>query len=313
MKQYELLELKKIYLSNIKFKRKTKLNHTQKAIIFLISFFMLIFFSYKIGYFIYTIKDIIKNRISKLNYNFSKENSESINITINITQEINITNINKNNTLLKKEDLLIPFSYSKNFEDIILNIFFNNITHGFYIDIGNFATKKMSTTKYFYLKGWNGINIKPLNDQYKELLNLRPKDININYYIGGKMKTKYFFQGFNETNITYNKISDIFNEYIPKNKDIHFCKIDLKDDVRKILLGYDFDNFRPKIFCIENNSTKTITYESYEYILNQNDFSFIYQYKNDRYYMDNKVIYLKERVKYIDGIIKEYINKNKER
>ena len=86
MKQYELLELKKIYLSNIKFKRKTKLNHTQKAIIFLISFFMLIFFSYKIGYFIYTIKDIIKNRISKLNYNFSKENSESINITNYITQ-----------------------------------------------------------------------------------------------------------------------------------------------------------------------------------------------------------------------------------
>ena len=270
---------------------------------------MVIFFSYKIGYFIYTTKDIIKNRISKLNYNFSKENSESINITNYITQETNITNINKNNTLLKKEDLLIPASYSKNFEDLILNIFFNNITHGFYIDIGNFAPKKMSTTKYFYLKGWNGINIKPLNDQYKELLDLRPKDININYYIGGKMKTKYFFQEFNETNITYNKISDIFNEYIPKNKHIHFCKIDLKDDVRKILLGYDFENYRPKIFCIENSNNKTITFDSFEYILNKNGYSFVYQYEIDRYYLDNKEIKLKEKAEFIDEIIQAYKNK----
>jgi hypothetical protein len=153
------------------------------------------------------------------------------------------------------------------------------------------------------------MNIKPLGEQFNELIKMRPRDTNINYYLGGKFKKKYFFQESNEINSTYNHISDLFKDYIPKNKIIEFCKVDMKDDVRKILLGYDFENYRPKIFCIENSNNKTITFDSFEYILNKNGYSFVYQYEIDRYYIDNKEIKLKEKSEFIDEIIQAYKNK----
>lgn len=310
MKKYELLELKKLYLSKIKFERKTKLNNSQKTIIILFSFFILCFISYKIGYSITLIKENTKYLLK-----FTQKIREN-----NIQNEI--TN-NTNITIIITEEILIPVSYSNHLEDLILNCFFYDINNGFYIDLGIFGPNKTSTTKYFYLKGWNGINIKPIGEEYKELEQIRERDINYNYYLGGKNHNKFFFQSecfecLNDANISFNKIVDIFNANIPKNKEIHFLKIDLVKDTRKILLGYDFENFRPKIFCITSynntNNTGLINipdYESYEYILNKNDYSFIYQYENIRYYADDKIDNLKERVKTINEIITLYKKNNK--
>ena len=305
MKQYEILELKKIYLSRHKFTRTTKLNKNQRIIIFTISFFMLAYISYKISYFIRMLKENSKSKFSFITYNILNENNESLK-----TNTENITTI-KNKTIFISDNLLIPITYSNHLEDLILNYFFVNTNSGFYIDIGFFPLNKKSTTKHFYLKGWTGMNIKPLGEQFNELIKMRPRDTNINYYLGGKFKKKYFFQESNETNNTYNHISDLFKDCMPKNKIIEFCKVDMKDDVRKILLGYDFENYRPKIFCIENSNNKTITFDSFEYILNKNGYSFVYQYEIDRYYIDNKEIKLKEKVEFIDEIIQAYKNKNR--
>ena len=302
MKKYEILELKKLYSSKIKFKRKTTLNITQRAILILIILFMLSFICYKIRFSIYLIKNNIKITIPTFSKFFPISNSE------NLTSNLDINNKNKTNIL--DEDLLIPNSYCNNLEDLILNSFFYNINKGFYIDIGDFGLNKSSTTKYFYLKGWNGINIKPLNEQYNELIKSRPNDININYNIEGNIIKKYIYKDNN--NNQFNKLSDIFNEYIPKNKEIHFCKIDLKDDVRKILLGYDFIHFRPNIFCVENSNNGTLNYESYEYILNKNDYEFIYQYELVRYYSDKKYTDFREKVDLIDQLIQIYKNRKKE-
>ena len=261
---------------------------------------MLCFFTYKIGYYIYIIKENNANLLKFIQYTFKGGNE---NITID--DIITINNTDNNHTIKITEDLLIPTSYSEHLEDLILNIFFYDINKGFYIDIGNFSPNKTSVTKYFYLKGWNGINIKPFNEQYKDLINRRPKDINIYYNIDGKYANKYTFHDFNKNAISFHTISDILHEYIPKNKEIHFCKMDLKNDIRKILLGYDFDNFAPKIFCIENNNT----YQSFDYILYKNNYSFIYEYELNRYYINNQFVDLKERVDYIDELINIYKNK----
>ena len=315
MKPYKLTKLKKLNFTKEKIKRKTSLNNSQKSIIFLISFFILCFIFYKTIYYIYIIKENKKSLLNIFKY-IIKYNTAII--TTNNKDEntqINITNNNNNNSMKVSGDYIISNSYSNHLEDLILNFIFYNISNGFYIDIGNFSPNKMSVTKYFYAKGWCGLNIKPLGEKYNELINIRLKDININYYIGEKNHKKYYFQYLNETgNNTYHIISEILNEYIPKNKEIHFCNIDLKEDVRKILLGNDFQNYRPKIFCIEcNNNTSTMdipAYESFEYILNKNDYSFIYQYDNVRYYIDNKNNNnLRERTNLIDRIIKVYKNK----
>ena len=48
-------------------------------------------------------------------------------------------------------------------------------------------------------------------------------------------------------------MANICKQYIPKKKEIHFCKIDVEGGHEKnVLLGYDFKNYRPKVFCIES-------------------------------------------------------------
>ena len=289
----ELQNLKNNYSKKYPENKKYELNYYQITLIILIIIVMIIFIIYKIGYIIL---------IKKMNISNNVENNFS-----NINIKKNEENLNSKYVKLDSiiRDSLISLSFSKNLEDLILNVFFFDIKKGFYIDIGDFGQNGMSVTKYFYLKGWNGINIKPFNKQYQELINLRPKDINIYYNISGKFTKKYIFQDFNKNDISFNSIYNILHEYIPKNKEIHFCKIDLKDDISKILLGYDFDNYGTKIFCIENNNT----YQNFEYILHKNNYSFLYQYELNRYYIDNKFTDVKDRVDYIDKIITIYKNR----
>ena len=301
--QEELQILKKNNNANKNYKiiddKKYPLNIYHLSIIILILTIMIIFIFYKIGYFILITE-----------YNNNKIYENNINQNNNIETNTNIEEDNNNiNLELTIEDILIPISYSKYLEDLILNVFFYNIDNGFYIDISSYGQNGMSSTKYFYLKGWNGINIKPDIKIYKQLLKQRPDDINLNYYVGGKI-----YKIYNKTNPKIHKISDILKNYLPKKKLIHFCKIDVEGDVRKILLDFDFNNYRPKIFCIESVKPGTFrpNYENFEYILKNNDYSFIYQYKINRYYLDNKIINLKKRKNIIDDVIKTYRKSKKD-
>ena len=282
---------------------KYTLNAYHIAIIMLIIFIMILYTVYKIGYFIF----LNKYANYKSYRNTDEDNFQNNN---NLFQVNNYNN--RNNDMFDIEDILIPISYSRYLEDVILNTFFYDINNGYYMDISSFGDNKKSTTKYFYMKGWNGINIKPDKKVYEKLLKDRPDDINLDYYVGGKIyKT---IDKYNKTNnVMVHKISDIFKNFIPKKKIIHFCKIDIEGDVRKLLLNFDFNNYRPKIFCIESVKPGTFRpdHEMFEYILNNNDYSFIYQYKINRYYMDNRASDLKERIHNIDNIIKAYKNKNK--
>ena len=108
---------------------------------------MLVFIIYKIGYII-LINKASNSEIRGKAFNYEeKENNKQ-----NKDNKINI------------EDFMISISYAENLEDLILNSFFYNENKGFYIDIGEFGPERTSTTKYFYLKGWNGMNIKTLNE-----------------------------------------------------------------------------------------------------------------------------------------------------
>ena len=68
-------------------------------------------------------------------------------------------------------------------------------------------------------------------------------------------------------------LSNICKEYIPKNKVINFCKIDVEGDEKEVLLGFDFENYRPNIFCIEctKPGTMSFTHQNFEDILIKNN------------------------------------------
>ena len=223
-------------------------------------------------------------------------------------------------------DMIINSSFSQCFEDLILNVFFFDVDNGFYIDVGAFDPNILSVTKYFYLKGWSGINIEPLRKEYENLLKERVRDININVAVGEKegnislyewgafstTKKDFSIPASNKSNISLQTMANICKKNIPKNKEIHFCKIDVEGNEREVLLGFDFENYRPQIFCIESvvPGTEIQNYKVFEDILIKNNYEIVFAYRINRYYVDKNLEYLKERSKYIEEIISIY-NKTK--
>lgn len=233
----------------------------------------------------------------------------------------------KEKLFLKKINNFI--SYSQCYEDLIIFSIFFDIKKGFYIDIGANDPNHISVTKAFYLRGWNGINIEPLPDMYNNLVKYRKKDINLQIGVGkkegeqilylrgtGSTLKKQYSKGIKKTiYINIYTMKYICNKYIPKDKIIHFCKIDIEGGEKNALLGYDFKNYRPKLFCIESTYPGTYipNHKEWEDILLKNDFSFAYQYKINRYYIDNRIKGLKERFILADNAIKKLskMKKNK--
>ena len=179
------------------------------------------------------------------------------------------------------------------------------------------------------MRGWYGINIEPLPEEYKSLQQYRRRDINLNVGIGEKegiatlnidniykectslFKLKPNIQNrYAYLNITINTMSNICKKYVPKNEEIQFCKIDVEGSEKKVLLGFDFINFRPKVFCIESLIPKD-SYKLWEDILLENDYSFAYQYLVNRFYIDNRIKGFRERFILTDKIINHFENKKK--
>lgn len=105
---------------------------------------------------------------------------------------------------------------------------------------------------------------------------------------------------------------NICKKYIPKKEIVQFCKIDVEGRERDVLLGYDFENYRPKVFCIESTKPGTFffSYDQWEDILIKNNYSFAFQYMINRYYIDNRIQGLREKFIQVEKILQNFL-KNK--
>ena len=223
-------------------------------------------------------------------------------------------------------------SYSPDLEDLILYYIFYDIPNGFYIDVGAHDPNKYSVTKIFYERGWNGINIEPLPDKFPLFQKFRKRDINLQIGAGDKegnttlnikndasCSSIIYNKKANNTNLTNIKINTLANicrRYIPKNNQIQFCKIDVERAEKLVLLGFDFINYRPRIFCIEslfNGNKNNYEHLDWEYILTNNDYEFIFKFGRNRYYYDKRVSSFKNKFNLIDLYINKYIAKFKKK
>lgn len=233
----------------------------------------------------------------------------------------NHNKIKKNEKNYNSKKLSNFTSYSQYLEDLILLSVFYDIENGFYIDIGANDPNIISVTKNLYLRGWYGINIEPLPDKYQALAKFRNRDINLQtgagkiktnatlYIIGpGSTLKKYKKKNFKSITINIDTMANICRQYVPKNKIIQFCKIDVEGGEKDVLLGYDFENYRPKVFCIESTlpGTGIPSQNLWEDILLKNNYSFVYQYKINRFYIDNRVEGLRERFLQAEKSVKAY-------
>ena len=219
-------------------------------------------------------------------------------------------------------------SYAPDFEDFILFFLFHDVHKGFYIDVGANDPNYFSVTKAFYQRGWNGINIEPLPDKHQLLNKFRHRDINLKLGAGkDEGDAKLFIQGMNGfddmstlynnkdtnnskiINIKIKTMTQICKMYVPKGIQIQFCKIDVERSEKDVLLGYDFINYRPKVFCIEsliNEKTNIPEYKEWEQILILNDYKFAYKYKINSFYYDKRIKYLREKFNEIEYYVNLY-------
>lgn len=203
--------------------------------------------------------------------------------------------------------------YSQVYEDYILSAVFKDVSVGSYIDVGASNPNKISVTKYFYLNGWQGINIEPMEHMYKLLSQDRPRDINLKVGVGDKVGELEFYQIFwnneNEDSVlsTFDRataldaeekgfqyktykvpvttLNNILTEY-PMQL-INFLKIDVEGFEKQVLDGLDFTKFRPEVFVIEATIPQTVvpSHQGWESILLENGYAYQLFDGLNRYYL----------------------------
>lgn len=173
-------------------------------------------------------------------------------------------------------------SYSQTGEDIIIDFIFGQlgILQPTFLDIGAHHPFFINNTFFFSKKGCYGVNIEPDPFLIKAFEEYRPLDKNLNVGVGyaKNIQEADFYIMSSKTLNTFSKeeaeryqgygtykIEDIFKvSLVPCNQIIdeyfgskapNFITIDVEGLDFEILRSFNFDRFRPEVFCIE-----TLTY-----------------------------------------------------
>ncbi len=199
-------------------------------------------------------------------------------------------------------------SYAQELEDIILYDVLKDYENGFYIDVGANDPWDISVTKAFYERGFHGINIEPLTSEYEKLIEDRPRDINLCVGVGKEETELILYEmgtgstfdanivktssknddSIPQKVIKITTLSNICDEWCPPPQEIHFCKIDVEGFERDVLLGMNFDKYRPYVIVMESAEpgTTVSSHEKWESILLENNYRLAYAYGVNRYYTD---------------------------
>jgi len=167
---------------------------------------------------------------------------------------------------------------------------------GFYIDIGAWHPSVDSVTKWFYDRGWSGMNFEP-NPAYHLLLeDARPRDINLPWAVGDE-------KGFLEFHIIENTglstgrreyatalghhgsavrtisvpvfpLASIANQIATE---VDFMKIDVEGWEEKVIRGNDWTKLRPKILVIEATvpATDIPDWDSWDHLVVEAGYDFL--------------------------------------
>jgi len=196
----------------------------------------------------------------------------------------------------------LQLSYAQNGEDIVLDRVFKNISNGFYIDIGAYHPTEDSVTKLFLNKGWKGINIEPIPQNFSKFVEERKTDINLNIGIAEKKSVLTFYEcttplgwstfsekvmkkhtnsgkKYTKYQIEVITLNQLFDKYI-KRKEVQFLKIDAEGFESKIIKGNNWSLNRPIVLVIEKND-----YSQWEHILLNNQYVFALDDGINRFYL----------------------------
>ncbi|HUY87288.1 MAG TPA: FkbM family methyltransferase [Pirellulales bacterium] len=160
-------------------------------------------------------------------------------------------------------------SYAQNGEDVLLARAFKGQTRGFYIDVGANDPVADSVTKFFYDRGFCGINIEP-GRVFDKLTLARSRDINLQIALSDREGECTFYEfpdcdGLStlsayvpahqnlpcvERTAVVATLAGVCEKYVQGT--IDFLKIDVEGHEPEVIAGGDWRRWRPRIVVVES-------------------------------------------------------------
>lgn len=202
-------------------------------------------------------------------------------------------------------------SYSQCGEDLIIRFILNDLgkTTISYLDIGAHHPTYINNTALFYKTGSRGVSIEPDPFLFETIAKERPEDINLNIGIGGQpVRSEADFYILSEKTLnTFSKeeaercvsygnkkiekvvklplvpINEIIQQHFHPVPD--FVSLDVEGYDIVILKSFDFEKFRPKVWCIETltyteDKTERKIQETIDYMISKGYFVYADTYIN---------------------------------
>jgi FkbM family methyltransferase len=211
----------------------------------------------------------------------------------------------------KLKEINKKVSYSQCGEDLIIDFIFTTlkIESPTYLDLGAHHPYYLSNTAFFYLKNSFGVSVEPDPDLFKLIKNERPNEISLNVGVGieGSEVADFYIMNIPTLN-TFSKseaeryasypgksIKEVImlplltvNQIIQSNfkgKAPNFVSLDVEGMDFEIVNSFEFDKYRPEVFCIETltyteDNTESKLNNIIEYMLNKDYFLYADTYIN---------------------------------
>lgn len=223
-------------------------------------------------------------------------------------------------------------SYAQNLEDVMLFRALSGIENGFYIDVGANDPIIDSVTKAFYDRGWRGINIEPVQHWVTLLERERQEDVNIKAVVAKDAGVMHFYDvigtglstqmasnakkhkdaGFTvcECDVPALPLNAVCKDILEST--IHFLKIDVEGAEYDVLASVDLMRIRPWIILVEATEPGTTiqNFTSWEHLLTDQDYDFVYFDGLNRFYLANEHTDLRDSFRTPPNCFDNYIRHN---
>jgi FkbM family methyltransferase len=176
--------------------------------------------------------------------------------------------------------------YSQHGEDALLWQFFRARRHGFYVDVGAFDGRHLSTTYAFDQAGWRGLCVEALPDMAERCRSLRtattvqaaavasPDVHEVTFYsealgllsgmgldpareddVRGRYERRGLdFDGFTAITVPAATLDALLERHLPQNTPLDFVSIDVEGAELDVLRGFDLKRWQPRVLIMETNT-----------------------------------------------------------
>jgi FkbM family methyltransferase len=172
-------------------------------------------------------------------------------------------------------------SYAQNHEDILIDRIFPGEI-GTFVDVGACHPVLHSNTRFFYERGWRGVNLEPSRAAFQRFVDERPEDLNLNlaasdfegeltfyevddHYINGtstlsaELVPGYLRRGFEvaERRVEVRTLRSLIAAHGIEPPDL--LSIDVEGHEAAVIRGTPLDSWRPRLLVVEATLPFTTT------------------------------------------------------